>query len=167
MPSYVNTNAVPVYDPAAYQWPGFGRGQVPLAPVRVGVDRRTGKMIMGWPHVYQSMSVIFRTRFHQRVLRRWVGSFVPHLLGQNASPRYITRFFWAIAGSLDLWEPGYRFEKADISDTTAVGLQSRGELVSRLTGQYRPRGHLGDNTPAERRGANIIGSGANWNATQD
>lgn len=159
---FANANFTPTYNPAALQWPGFAAGRVPIAPVRVGVDRRSGKLLVGWPHVYQSMTVIMTTRFHTRVLRRWVGSFVPHLLGENASPRYILRFNWAIAGALDLWEPNYRLEHVDLSSTTATDLQAFGNLVSQMTGVYRPRGHLGDFTPAQRRGAEIVGAGGVW-----
>src|SRR5207249_1523646 len=77
----------------------------------VRVDRRTGKVLVGWPHVQQSLGVIFSTRYHERVLRRYVGSFVPHLLGESALPRIITRFFWAIASAIDLWEPCYSIQR--------------------------------------------------------
>ena len=102
------------YDPTLAQWPDLARGAIPLAPVRVGMDRFTGKMLIGWPHVRQSMATIFATRFHERVLRRWVGSFVPHLLGESAVPRIITRFYWAIASAIDLWEPCYAIQRVRI-----------------------------------------------------
>src|SRR6266576_1165634 len=92
-------------------WPDLLNQQAVIAPARNGVDRHTGKMLQGWAHVEQSMELIFATPFHERIMRRWVGSFVPALLGESTVPRIITRFFWAIATSIDLWEPNYRVKQ--------------------------------------------------------
>ena len=89
-------------------WPDLLNQKSLIAPVRNGVNRQTGQLMQGWEHVEQSMQTIFATPFHDRILRRWVGSFVPHILGELLVPRIITRFHWAMAVSLDLWEPNYR-----------------------------------------------------------
>lgn len=157
------------YDPTLAAWPELRQATVLLAPVRVGVDRRTGKMTVGWKHVLQSMEVIFETRFHERALRRWVGSFVPHLLGENATERVITRFYWAITSSIDLWEPNYSIrqiriaERPDGSELTSTNEMRQGQLSTRNEGVYKPRGHLGDPTPENRRSFGLIGSAnAGW-----
>lgn len=158
------------YDPTLAQWPDLMHGRVPLAPVRVGVDRTTGKMLIGWDHVVQSMGVIFATRFHESPLRRWKGSFVPHILGESAVPRIITRFYWAIASAIDLWEPNYRVKRVRIanrSNTTFVDADSltsaaelrAGKVTFRNEGIYRPRGHLGDETPEGQRKIGFVGRG--------
>jgi phage baseplate assembly protein W len=159
------------YDPTLAQWPDLARGAIPLAPVRVGMDRFTGKMLIGWPHVRQSMVTIFATRFHERVLRRWVGSFVPHILGESAVPRIITRFFWAIASAIDLWEPCYAIQRVRIMNRDGSAPMSppeqltsaeevrRGEVTTQAEGVYRPRGHLGDFTPERRRKIGFVGRG--------
>lgn len=148
-------------------WPDLKQGQVVLMPVRVGVNRRTGKMIAGWPHVYQSMQVLFVTRFHTRVLRRWCGSFVPHLLGDTVATRMIARFYWAIATALDLWEPNYRLQRVYVQPTTAnaaiVNTPEElrlGHMIVQHDGVYRPRAHLGDLTPEARRSFVMGGSGS-------
>lgn len=156
-----------LYDATLDIWPDLKYGRLVLMPARVGVDRRTGKMLVGWPHVVQSMQTIFATRYHERVLRRWVGSFVPHLLGDSATRRVVTRFYWAIATSIDLYEPNYRIKKvlvssrADRTSLTSIEELQTGNLTTRMEGIYRPRAHLGDETPETRRALGLVGRGNN------
>lgn len=154
----------PWYDPVEEQWPDLKHGRVVLMPVRIGVDRTTGKMLVGWKHVFQSIQVIFATRFHERVLRRWCGSFVPHLLGESAVERAIARFYWAIATAIDLWEPNYRIQqirvgtRADGTQLTSVEELRTGHIATQTEGVYRPRAHLGDPTPEQRRTLDLLRS---------
>jgi phage baseplate assembly protein W len=141
-------------------WPE--RGQAPLAPVRVGVNDRTGKLMIGWPHVEQSIGKLYATRYHERILRQWVGSFVPHLLGKNIVASTFTRFFWAMAVALDLWEPCYRIARIRVEARhTGASLTSpeeirTGHVSFAHEGVYMPRGHLGDRTPLAQRAAGIV-----------
>jgi phage baseplate assembly protein W len=147
------------YDPSLAMWPDLANGRIALAPVRVGMDRTTGKVLVGWPHVQQSISLIFATRFHERILRRWVGSFVPHILGESAVARIITRFFWAIASAVDLWEPNYSIKRIVVAPETTAEQVRLGNMTFRNEGVYRPRGHLGDFTPEGRRSSGFVGRG--------
>lgn len=111
-----------------------------------GIDRNTGKLISGWDHVVQSIGVIFTTRFGERVMRRWFGSFVPQLLGQNMVPSTVLRFWTAICVAIDLWEPRFRITVI-VPTGTPEGMR-QGNLGFQVRGVYMPRGHLGDKTPA-------------------
>lgn len=155
-------------------WPGLKNGNAIIAPARNGMDRNTGKLLQGWDHVQQSMTLIFATPFHQRVLRRWVGSFVPRLLGESAVARIITRFFWAIVTAIDLWEPNYRIQQTYIMGPSlqnwSPALSSQidqllrtGDLFFRTEGTYYPRGHLGDFTPFNQQSAGLISNGQYFN----
>jgi phage baseplate assembly protein W len=154
-----------VYDPNKDIWPDLKNGRIILRPVRVGVNAKNGKVLIGWDHVLQSIHRIFVTKYHSRVLRRWVGSFMPHILGDSGIERTITRFYWAILTAIDLWEPNYRiqrvrvFRRADGSSLTSPEEFRRGILTTRMDGVYRPRAHLGDNTPERRRSLGLIGRG--------
>ena len=159
-------------------WPDLARYRVIIMPVRAGMNRRTGKILIGWDHVVQSIQTIFQTRYHERVLRRWVGSFVPHILGESAVPPVITRFFWAIASCIELWEPNYRVSRVRVETrasarrpgegtspethmlTSAEELRT-GRLTSSLEGVYRPRAHLDDPTPEARRQIGWLQRGQN------
>jgi phage baseplate assembly protein W len=163
-----------VYDPTLDMWPDLKYGRIVLSPTRIGMDRVTGKVLTGWDHVVQSMLLIFSTRFHERVLRRWVGSFVPHMIGNNATEPTITRFYWAIATGLDLWEPNYRIQRVRVGTRADGSLLSSseelrtGRLTTSMEGTYRPRGHLRRCVAPSvwSRRATIFGSGsrATWSA---
>lgn len=158
------------YNPTLEIWPDLKNGRAVLRPVRIGVDRRTGKMMVGWDHVEQSLRLIFATPFHTRVMRYWVGSFVPHILGDVTTVRVIARFYWAIATAIDLWEPNYRINQVDITSSAAgPGFVQNsaeelrlGHFQVRHYGTYRPRGHLGDPTPEQRRIASLIYNNGTW-----
>jgi phage baseplate assembly protein W len=108
-----------------------------------GMNARTGKPLAGWPHVVQSLGVIFSTRIGERVMRRWFGSAVPALLGQNLTTQTFLKFFSAIYAAVELYEPRFRITKV-----TPVFVERTGRAGLRIEGEYRPRGHLGDFTVA-------------------
>ncbi|MGV1352836.1 GPW/gp25 family protein [Klebsiella pneumoniae] len=110
-----------------------------------GIDRKTGRLLTGWAHVMQSLEVIFTTRFGERVMRRWFGSFIPKILGENMTPSTILKFWTAICVAIDLWEPRYK-----VTRITPFGNPEgmrQGALGFQIDGVYMPRGHLGDKTP--------------------
>jgi phage baseplate assembly protein W len=153
-------------------WPDLWRQRAFVSPPRNGMDRRTGKLLQGWAHVEQSMEIIFETSYHERVLRRWVGSFIPRMLGESIVPRIITRFWWAIAEALELWEPNYRIKQiyfmgAALNNTWVPKVDDpvntlvrQGQVIFRNEGVYRPRAHLGDFTPLELRYFGAVGQGS-------
>jgi phage baseplate assembly protein W len=162
-------------DPWELIWPPE-RGR-PAVPVGVGMDAMTGRMLVGWPHVVQSVAKLFQTRFHERILRPWVGSFVPHMIGENLTEATITRFYWAVCTAIDLWEPRYSVTSVRLhsdeetvnqpgdqvtSFTTSADMIRRGEIAVQTLGVYRPRGHLGDFTPESRRIIGIVGNNGRW-----
>lgn len=169
--SVVGTSAF--FNPINAQWPDLANQKAFIAPARNGMDRFTGKMLSGWPHVEQSLELIFATPFHERVLRRWVGSFVPHILGESLVARVVTRFFWAIMSAIDLWEPDYRIQQVyfmgnalsswapPLTVTSTADLIRSGNVIFRQEGVYYPRGHLGDFTPATNQTTGLLSGGAN------
>jgi phage baseplate assembly protein W len=112
-----------------------------------GIDRDTGKVLTGWNHVMQSLTVIFTTFFGERVMRRFFGSFVPKILGKPMTPTTIVRFWTAICVAIDMWEPRYRVTR--IIPRGSPDEMRLGNLGFQVEGVYMPRGHLGDKTPEE------------------
>lgn len=110
-----------------------------------GIDRETGRLLSGWPHVVQSLQVIFTTRFGERVMRRWFGSFVPQILGRNMVPSTILKFWTAICVAIELWEP--RYKVTGITPFGSAEQMRSGSIGFTLQGVYRPRALSGDLTP--------------------
>ena len=109
--------------------------------VSQGLDRHTGQRLDGWPHVVQSLGVIFSTRFGERVQREWVGSMVPPMLGRNMVPSTVLRTMTAIYAAIEAFEPRYKITQIRPTSVTRLGA-----LGLDIEGQYRPRAHLGDFT---------------------
>lgn len=118
-----------------------------------GIDRATGRPVGGWPHVAQSLGVIFTTRFGERVMRRWFGSLVPNLLGENMTTETFVKFFAAIGSALEQ-EPRVRLIRV-----LPLSVNRNGRAEVRIEIEYRPRGHLGDFTPAGRKRVTLADTG--------
>lgn len=110
-----------------------------------GFDRQTGLPLSGFPHVVQSIHVIFTTRVGERVMRRWFGSGAPALLGRLMTPKVILLFITTLSVAIDLWEPRFKVARIAMGRNSAESLRS-GVLSFVIEGEYRPRGHLGDRT---------------------
>lgn len=127
-----------------------------MAVVGAGVDRHTGKPVSGWAHVVLCLECIFTTAFGSRVLRRWFGSLVPKVLGENIDPSTMLQFFTALYAAL-AFEP--RFTVSNIQVLSTADELRAGKLRLYLVGVYRPRALLGDFTPAGQQRVLVTASG--------
>lgn len=107
----------------------------------VGIDAETGKMLTGFAHVVQSINTIFTTAFGERVMREWVGSLVPNLLGRNMTSREIVPYFASIVATIEQFEPRFRVTKI-----TPLSVSREGVFRFQIDGVYRPRALQGDFT---------------------
>ena len=113
-----------------------------------GINRETGKPLAGFPHVQQSLRVLFSTRLRSRIMRRLVGSDVPALLGQNASASTVLKFATAIITATELWEPRVKISRVSFDAVLNTPETARlGGLTMRIEGRYRPNALQGDFTP--------------------
>lgn len=115
----------------------------------VGLNAGTGRVVEDWRHVMQSLQDIFTTRFGQRVMREWYGSFVPNLLGRIITPNEVTPWFAAVTSAIEQWEPRYRITQIQVTRVTRDG-----HLHFYMDGEYRPRATFGDFTVEGARRVN-------------
>jgi hypothetical protein len=119
----------------------------------IDMDAGSGADISAWPHVLQSLEVIFTTRFGERVMREWFGSLVPAFLGENLNTPTVVAFFSAVSAAIEQWEPRYR-----ITRIVPESVGRDGRLRIFMEGEYRPRALLNDFTPEGARRVTIVGA---------
>lgn len=110
---------------------------------QVSMDGATGLWISGFDSMMASIGRLLTTRYYERVLREYVGSPVPALLGELANPRTVIRFRWAVALTILLFEPRFVPKVISMDDLDRTGAAS-----FTIRGIFRPRAHLGDLTEA-------------------
>lgn len=113
-----------------------------------GLNRETMQPLSGWPHVQQSLRVIWTTQLVSRVMLRTFGNPVIGLLGrENLTPQAITRFAMALILSCELWEPRFRIRFiTPPSDSNSADDVEQGRIGLEIVGDYRPRALQGDFT---------------------
>lgn len=116
--------------------------------MRSGIDRATGKSLIGWDHCVQSIAVILTTRVGSRVMRRAFGSAALDLQDRNATPKRIMQIYAAVAAAIKRWEPGFRLQTIKLTRGGADGV-----FAFEIAGVFYPRGHLGDYSVSETRSA--------------
>ena len=120
----------------------------------VGFDRETGAIITDWEHVSQSIGLSLTTPRFTRVMRRLFGSDLTGMIDAPMNSQNMLRVIRAVAEALQprliegrqYGEPRFKLEKVQVNKAEASG-----RLTLTVRGQYLPRGHLGDTTPAGGR----------------
>lgn len=124
----------------------------------VGFDRETGAIITDWEHVSQSIGLSLTTPRFTRVMRRLFGSDLTGMIDAPMNSQNMLRVIRAVAEALQprlievrqYGEPRFKLEKVQVNKAEASG-----RLTITVRGQYLPRGHLGDTTPAGIRQAEV------------
>ncbi len=106
---------------------------------RRGFDERTGKLLVGAPHLAQSMRKIWRTRVGTRVMRLAFGSDLRSLLAEDLSPSIALILYNEMVATVAPWEPEF-----EITQLQLVRATEAGQLAVRHGGNYYPEGRLGN-----------------------
>lgn len=111
-----------------------------------GLNKRTGKVLGGWPNCKQSLRTLIRTEFGERQMRYRVGGEDNPLLDRPGNPIEIMDFFSTLFAAI---EPrlvnGFQYgePRFDLARIIPSGNET-GLFTFNLIGLYYPRGHLGD-----------------------
>jgi phage baseplate assembly protein W len=106
---------------------------------RTGIDRTTGKTLVGWAHVQQSLAIIWTTRLTERVMRLTFGSTLRSWLAEDLNPTTALGIYTELVVATHTWEPEYRISTLQFVDATRAG-----GLGVRHSGTYYPEGRLGN-----------------------
>ncbi|HEV7251424.1 MAG TPA: GPW/gp25 family protein [Shinella sp.] len=111
-------------------------------------DRSTGAPIDNLTSALQSLEILFTIRIASLAMLREFGAGVIELLGRRITRKLFPIFLQLVATAIDLWEP--RFKVRRIVPSGSVDDIRKGILKVSIEVDFRPRGHLGDET-VERR----------------
>lgn len=104
-----------------------------------GMDRNSGTVLDGWPHVEQSIGVLLTTPKKSRVMRRQVGSGIQRRVDAPIAPATLIDLYADVAEAITNYEPRFRPVRMSIpNDPTS------GTISLLVEGIYFPRGDLGD-----------------------
>ncbi len=108
-------------------------------------DRRTGALIDNYSSAVQAVEVIFTTRLYELVMLREFGGGISELLGRAVTPRLFAVFQVLMAAAIDIWEPRFRVRQIIVDSNSPEELRL-GNVIFGIIVDWRPRGHLGDET---------------------
>lgn len=107
-------------------------------------DRRTGALIDNYASAVQGVEVILSTRIGSLVMLRQFGGGIAELLGRLLTPKLFAMFRVLLAAAIDVWEPRFRVRAVTVGGT--VNELRLGTATISIEVDWRPRGHLGDET---------------------
>lgn len=106
---------------------------------RVGVDEATGKKLVGFDHVRQSLKKIWLTRTNTRLMRLAFGSNLRDHLAEDLTPALALEIYDDLITAAHRWEPEYR-----LTSLRFVHLTEMGALGLAHSGLYFPEGRFGN-----------------------
>ena len=106
---------------------------------RTGIDARTGKLLVGKPHLAQSLAKIWTTRIGERVMLLDFGSKLFSHLAEDITGALALEIYDDLTDAIYEWEPEYRGV-----DFQLVSLTRIGGLGIRHGGNYYPEGRFGN-----------------------
>jgi len=111
---------------------------------RTGVDAVTGKRLIGFDHVRQSLATIWLTRFETRIMRLSFGSKIRDHLAEDLTPALAIDIYDDLITATHTHEPEYR-----LMNLRFVELSETGMLGLSYAGVYFPEGRFGNYEIAE------------------
>jgi phage baseplate assembly protein W len=106
---------------------------------RTGIDRVTGQPLTGWPHVCQSLGIIWTTVMGQIVMRLDLGTRLRSWLAEDINTETALGIYDELITSAETWEPEYRVKELQLLRITRDG-----GLGLRHGGLYYPEGRYGN-----------------------
>lgn len=106
---------------------------------RTGIDRNTGQVLTGWPHLCQSLGVIWTTTLGRRVMRLDFGTSLRSWLAEDINTETALGIYDELITSAEAYEPEYRIKELQL-----LRIARDGTLGLRHAGIYYPEGRYGN-----------------------
>lgn len=117
---------------------------------RTGIDRNTGRPLVGWPHAEQSIARLLETVIGSRVMLLGYGNDTVRQIGRNMVPPVVLEIYRNAVTAIHRWEPEFRVGRCEL-----VGLERTGAISFRTGGLYYPEGRFGNYRISEERTASV------------
>ena len=106
---------------------------------RTGIDRVTGKPLVGFAHVRQSVEVILATLLTERFMLLDFGFKGVRHIGKNLVAPEVLAIYRDVRNATRKWEPEYDITRFMLARAEATGLLALG-----TAGTYYPEGRFGN-----------------------
>ncbi|MBX3506844.1 MAG: GPW/gp25 family protein [Parvibaculum sp.] len=106
---------------------------------RTGIDRRTGEILVGWPHVQQSIEVLMTTRPTEMVMLLDYGLDLIKHIGRGMHRGRVITLYRELVTAVHRWEPEYRIHRLYLVEMDRTGVLGLG-----TKGRYYPEGRFGN-----------------------
>lgn len=119
----------------------------------VGVDQNTGRLLLGWDHVVQSILKIVKTEIGTRIERRDFGSAIGAMIDRPQNPETVLKVFMALAEALEPRRVRDSIYGEPRFGLTAIRIDMAEPAIVRLSlmGDYYPTGHLQQTLNGQRK----------------
>lgn len=120
---------------------------------RVGIDARTGRILLGWDHCLQSIIKHLTTELNERVQLRSFGGRVPSIIDRPQNLETVIDLYVAVAETLEprMIEGRQHGEPGFVLLRTSIDAATPGRVSLGVGGVFFENGHLGDfSNPSER-----------------
>ncbi|MBY6244107.1 GPW/gp25 family protein [Methylosinus sp. Sm6] len=117
---------------------------------RTGIDAKTGKVLVGFAHLEQSVAKIVMTAPTERVMLLDFGFEPARRLGRNISAALAATLYRDLITAIHKWEPEYRIARLQLANLDRIG--GMGVV---LAGLYYPEGRFGNYDISEEANLNI------------
>ena len=121
-----------------------------MVDYRIGMDMETGRALIGFAHVQQSVRIILTTFYDELVMLHEFGSDLVRQIGRNLTPSVIAALYRDAVSAIHRFEPEYRIKRVRIKDITRVG-----GITIETQGLYYPEGRKKNYTIVETASASF------------
>lgn len=106
---------------------------------RVGIDQKTGRVLTGRDHLWQSIARIIHVQLTEMVMLLDFGSSTVRHIGRNMTLPEVLSLYQDAVKAIHRWEPEFRVRRIELVKADRTGV-----LALAPSGTYFPEGRFGN-----------------------